>query len=77
MVDSLMLSPEESSKKYKLDMLFGTAALERSRRSIHKPSRYEDTEMLDRTAVNHPKRRDSPTTTDHHSKRQRLGGGDD
>ena len=48
LVESLMLSSEEggAGKKYKLDMLFGTAALERSRRSIHKPSRYEDTEML-------------------------------
>lgn len=54
LVDSLLISPAgvvdgacvASSKKF--DMLFGTAALERSRRSIHKPTRYEDTEMLEK-----------------------------
>jgi hypothetical protein len=42
LAESLILAQEGGAKKYRIDMLFGTAALERSRRSIHKPSRYED-----------------------------------
>ncbi len=44
-VDSIVLSADTSKGKF--GMLYGTAALERSRRSIHRPSRYEDTEMFD------------------------------
>jgi len=46
LVQSLMLSKERRSAKNKLGLLYGTAALERSRRSIHKPKRYEDTELI-------------------------------
>ena len=53
LVESLLLS-EQEGKKYKLDMLFGTAALERSRRSIQKPTRYEPTDMT--TAIKDNKR---------------------
>ena len=45
LVDSLLLAASDGTNK-KFDMLFGTAAPERSRRSIHKPTRYEDDAML-------------------------------
>ena len=43
LVESLLLAQEGRSK---LDLLFGTAALERGRRTIHKPTRYEDKALL-------------------------------
>ena len=46
LVESLLLAQEGGSSIYHLDMLFGTAALERSRRTIKKPSNYSDTAML-------------------------------
>lgn len=45
MIESLLASQEHNSK---LDLLFGTAALDRSRRSIRRPKIYQDTEMLDK-----------------------------
>lgn len=39
---------QEGSSKQQLDLLFGTAALERGRRTVHKPARYEDTAMLEK-----------------------------
>jgi hypothetical protein len=33
--ESLALAQEGNAKKYRIDMLFGTAALERGRRSVH------------------------------------------
>jgi len=45
MIESLLASQERDSK---LDLLFGTAALDRSRRNIRRPKIYEDTEMLDK-----------------------------
>ena len=44
LVESLMLA-QEGRRKH-LDLLFGTAALERGRRKLHKPARYEDKAML-------------------------------
>lgn len=35
-------------RRHNLDLLFGTAAMERSRRTIHKPERYEDKAMLEK-----------------------------
>jgi hypothetical protein len=46
LVQSLMLAQEGLKRKSSLDLLFGTAALERSRRTVHKPQRYEDKAML-------------------------------
>lgn len=46
LVQSLMLAQEGLKRKSSLDLLFGTAALERSRRTVHKPERYEDKAML-------------------------------
>ena len=46
LAESLVLAQEVGAKKYRLDMLFGTAALERGRRSIHRPSRYDDDQVL-------------------------------
>lgn len=45
-IESLLKAQEHNSK---LDMLFGTAALDRGRRSVRRPKIYEDTEMLDKT----------------------------
>ena len=45
LVESLMLAQEGRVAKNKIGLLFGTAALERSRRHIHKPTRYGDAEM--------------------------------
>mmetsp|Transcript_5305 Transcript_5305/g.10484 ORF Transcript_5305/g.10484 Transcript_5305/m.10484 type:complete len:499 (+) Transcript_5305:509-2005(+) len=45
MIESLLASQERDSK---LDLLFGTAALDRGRRNIRRPKIYEDTEMLDK-----------------------------
>jgi hypothetical protein len=42
-----MLAREGLSRQH-LDLLFGTAALERGRRKVHKPRRYEDTAMLEK-----------------------------
>jgi hypothetical protein len=47
LMKSLMLA-QEGYHKQGLDLLFGTAALERGRRKVHKPSRYEDTAMLEK-----------------------------
>jgi hypothetical protein len=46
---SLMLAQEQGIRKPGFDLLFGTAALERGRRKVHKPTRYEDTAMLEKT----------------------------
>ena len=43
LAESLMLGQGGGISKRKLGLLFGTAALERSRRSTHKPNRYEVT----------------------------------
>jgi hypothetical protein len=61
-----MLAREGLSRQH-LHLLFGTAALERGRRKVHKPARYEDTAMLE-------KRRGSLSENDFDtpSKRQRL-----
>jgi hypothetical protein len=45
LVHSLFLAQEGNGK---MDLLFGTAALERSRRTVRKPTLYQDTEMLDK-----------------------------
>lgn len=39
--ESLMLAQGSSASSHKLGLLFGTAALERSRRSVQKPTRFE------------------------------------
>lgn len=44
---SLLLAQEQGFRKQGT-LLFGTAALERGRRRIHKPARYEDTAMLEK-----------------------------
>jgi hypothetical protein len=46
LIETLQLAAEGSVTKYNLDMLFGTAALERGRRTLKTVSRYEDTAML-------------------------------
>lgn len=60
LVKSLMLAQEQGLRKNQgLDLLFGTAALERGRRNISKPTRYEDTAMIEkpqgRTPVSSPR----------------------
>ena len=47
LVKSLMLT-QEGCRQQGLELLFGTAALERGRRKVHKPTRYEDTAMLEK-----------------------------
>jgi hypothetical protein len=42
-----ILAREGLSRQH-LDLLFGTAALERGRRKVHKPARYEDKAMLEK-----------------------------
>jgi hypothetical protein len=46
LVETLQLASEGCVTKYNLDLLFGTAALERGRRTLKKVTRYEDTAML-------------------------------
>jgi hypothetical protein len=47
LVRSILLAQQNrASKQNKLGLLFGTAALERSRRVVHKPVRYEDRELI-------------------------------
>lgn len=65
LVQSLVLAKERGSTKSKLGLLFGTAALDRSRRNIHKPKRYEDTELVSKK----PKKRDRDWELDGPAKR--------
>ena len=44
-IESLLASQDRNDK---LDLFFGTAAFDRSRRNIRRPKIYEDTEMLDK-----------------------------
>jgi hypothetical protein len=46
LVETLQLAAQGCVTKYNLGLLFGTAALERGRRTLKKVSRYEDTAML-------------------------------
>lgn len=55
LVETLVLAQEGGAKKHNLDLLFGTAAVDRGRRTVHKPTRYEDTAMM----MGKPRRRDS------------------
>jgi len=48
LVKSLVRAQEQGLRKQGLGLLFGTAALERGRRRVHKPTRYEDTAMLEK-----------------------------
>jgi hypothetical protein len=43
-----LLVGEGTGRKHSLDLLFGTAALDRGRRTISRPSRYEDTAMIEK-----------------------------
>lgn len=70
LVQSLLLAQEGGAKKYNMDMLFGTAALERSRRNISRPTRYEDNEMISpppNPASKKRSRRESMEGYDHQS----------
>ena len=60
LVRSLLLAQQDRAAKHKLGLLFGTAALERSRRCIHKPVRYEDRELIGKKL----KRRDNDSMND-------------
>jgi hypothetical protein len=46
LIETLQLAAEGCVTKYNLGLLFGTAALERGRRTLKKVTRYEDTAML-------------------------------
>lgn len=46
LMQSLLFAQDGRTGKGKLDLLFGTAALERSRRIIRKPERFEETELF-------------------------------
>lgn len=48
LLETLQLAEEGCVTKYNLDLLFGTAALERGRRTHKKVTRYEDTAMLEK-----------------------------
>lgn len=71
-IDSLSLSSDKGSiQRYKLGSLYGTAALDRSRRSIHRPARYEDTEIF---ANIHSPRKRSRSRGDEMNIEKRLRG---
>jgi hypothetical protein len=46
LIETLQMAAEGCVTKYNLGLLFGTAALERGRRTLKKVTRYEDTAML-------------------------------
>jgi hypothetical protein len=46
LIETLQLAADGCATKYNLGLLFGTAALERGRRTLKKVARYEDTAML-------------------------------
>lgn len=45
LVESMMLAQKGLLNKHKMGLLFGTAALERSRRHVHKPKIYDASEL--------------------------------
>lgn len=54
LVESLRRAQEgRGGRRHNFDLLFGTAALERSRRTIHKPERYEDKAMIEKDDKQH------------------------
>jgi hypothetical protein len=61
LVRSLLWAQQDCASKHnKLGLLFGTAALERSRRTVHKPVRYEDRELIGKKL----KKRDNDSIND-------------
>ncbi|CAB9507556.1 expressed unknown protein [Seminavis robusta] len=70
LMQSLLLAQQDRQTKHKLGLLFGTAAIERSRRSIHKPVRYEDKELMGKKSRKRD-RDSSGDNTEGHSKRVR------